>query len=62
MNVADHAGAITAALLALAVAAVPLARTARGPSVFYGLCTIIAAVVVLPWVPVTARHRRSDAI
>ena len=43
MNVANYAGAITAALLALAAAAVPLARAARGPSIFYGLCVLVAA-------------------
>src|SRR6202163_2090735 len=43
MNVANHAGAVTAALLALAVAGVPLARSVRGPFVFYLLTTFVAA-------------------
>src|SRR5436853_5080793 len=43
MNVANHAGAITAVLLALAAAGVPLARATRGPSVFYLLSTLVAA-------------------
>jgi hydrogenase-4 component B len=42
MNVANHAAAITAALLALAAAGVLLAHAARGPTIFYGLCTLIA--------------------
>ena len=43
MNVANHAGAVTAALLALAAAGVPLARSVRGPFVFYLLTTFVAA-------------------
>jgi formate hydrogenlyase subunit 3/multisubunit Na+/H+ antiporter MnhD subunit len=43
MNVAHHAGAITAALLALAAAGVPLARLARGPFIFYLLSVLVAA-------------------
>ena len=42
MNVANHAGAITAALLALAAAGVPLARAARGPFIFYLLSALVA--------------------
>jgi hydrogenase-4 component B len=42
MNVANHAGAITAALLALAAAGVPLARAIRGPFIFYLLSTLVA--------------------
>jgi len=43
MNVAHHAGAITAALLALAAAGVLLARIARGPFIFYLLSVLVAA-------------------
>ena len=47
MNVAAHAGAITTALLALAAAALPLARVARGPFAFYLLCTLVAVVAAV---------------
>ena len=43
MNVALHAGALSAALLILAVATIPLSRHARGSSIFYFFCAIIAA-------------------
>ncbi|HLL26590.1 MAG TPA: hydrogenase 4 subunit B [Xanthobacteraceae bacterium] len=42
MNVANHAGAITAAFLALAAAGLPLARSARGPSIFYLLNMLVS--------------------
>jgi hydrogenase-4 component B len=44
MNVATHAGAITAALVALAAAGLPLARIARGPFIFYLSSALIAAL------------------
>ena len=47
MNVATHAGAITAAFLALALAALPLARAVRGAAVFYSLCTLVTAAAAV---------------
>jgi hydrogenase-4 component B len=47
MNVALHAGALTAAFLILAVGAVPLSRNARGSAIFYLLCALASAVAII---------------
>ena len=47
MNVALHAGAITAALLGLAAASLLLSRTKQGVSIFYALVVLIAGITAL---------------
>ena len=47
MNVANHAGFVIAALLALAAAGLPLARLPRGPVIFYFLSALVAAGAAL---------------
>jgi formate hydrogenlyase subunit 3/multisubunit Na+/H+ antiporter MnhD subunit len=47
MNVEFHAGFLVFALLALAAAAVPLARAPRGPVIVYAAAAAIAAVAAL---------------
>jgi hydrogenase-4 component B len=42
MNVALHAGVLSAAFLILAAVAVPLSRRAHGSSIFYMLCAVVA--------------------
>lgn len=47
MNVALHAGAITAALLGLAAASLLLSRTKQGISIFYALVVLVAGSAAL---------------
>ncbi|MCC6948534.1 MAG: hydrogenase 4 subunit B [Bradyrhizobiaceae bacterium] len=55
MNVEFHAGFFVFALLALAAASVPLARTPRGPVIIYGAAAAIAAIAALSGAIAAAR-------
>jgi formate hydrogenlyase subunit 3/multisubunit Na+/H+ antiporter MnhD subunit len=47
MNAASHAAFAAVALLALAVAAMPLSRRANGPAMFYGLVALVSGGLAL---------------
>jgi len=55
MNVEFHAGFLLFSLLALAAAAIPLARVPRGPVIIYGAAAAIAAVAALSGAIAAAR-------